>query len=315
MNNEVMVSIICNTFNHEKYVEQAIIGFISQETTFNYEVLIHDDASTDNTQSIIKEYQMKYPDIIKPIFQAENQYSKNIDNSRCYQYPRALGKYIAFCEGDDYWIDPHKLQKQVEELNNHPEIDMCVHAAYMYQDDERIGELAPFPTDCIIKTEDVIKLGGGMVASNSWLFRRELIEDIPLFRQKYNIDYAIQIHGSLRGGILYLNEYMSVYNYMNSGSWTRKRKENNNFAIKASKKTIEMLEELNVYTKGRYKSIIEQKILLYEYEVKWYEDDMRGILADKKIFLSLPTREKIKVLFKLIFPNIYNYFWRIKYKL
>ena len=259
MDSEVMVSVICNTFNHERYIEKAIKSFIEQETTFKYEVLIHDDASTDNTKLIIKKYQAQYPDIIKPIFQVENQYSKNIDCSICYQYPRAMGKYIAFCEGDDYWIDSHKLQKQVEELNNHPEVDMCVHAAYIYQDDKKIGEIAPFKNNCIIKTEDVIKFGGGMVASNSWLFRRELIENIPVFRKECNIDYAIQIHGSLRGGLLYINEYMSVYNYMNNGSWTKRRKEDNNFAIKSSRRMIGMLEGLNKYTSGRYSSIIEKK--------------------------------------------------------
>ena len=109
---KVMVSVICNTYNHEKYIKSALDGFVMQKTNFEYEVLIHDDASTDSTADIIREYEKKYPDIIKPIYQSENQYSKKVPISKTYQYSRAKGKYIAICEGDDYWTDPFKLQKQ-----------------------------------------------------------------------------------------------------------------------------------------------------------------------------------------------------------
>lgn len=111
-----LVSIGCITYNHEKYIRDAIKGFLMQKTTFPFEILIHDDASTDGTADIIREYEKKYPDKIKPIYQMENQYSKGIPISATYQFPRARGKYIALCEGDDYWTDPYKLQKQVDFL-------------------------------------------------------------------------------------------------------------------------------------------------------------------------------------------------------
>jgi len=95
-----------------------------QKTNFPVEILIHDDASTDGTADIIREYEAQYPDIIKPIYQTENQYSKGIKISQVYQFPRAKGKYIALCEGDDYWIDPYKLQKQVDFLEANPEYGM-----------------------------------------------------------------------------------------------------------------------------------------------------------------------------------------------
>lgn len=87
---------------------------MQQKTNFPIEVLIHDDASTDGTQDIIREYEKKYPNIVKPIYQKENQYSKGVKVSLVYNYSRARGKYIALCEGDDYWTDPYKLQKQVD---------------------------------------------------------------------------------------------------------------------------------------------------------------------------------------------------------
>lgn len=122
-----LVSIICNTYNHEKYISKAIEGFLSQKTNFAFEVLIHDDCSTDSTATIIKKYEEMYPDIIKPIYADENRYSKNILINSIYQYPRAKGKYIAFCEGDDFWTDKYKLQRQVDFLEKYDNYVGCVH--------------------------------------------------------------------------------------------------------------------------------------------------------------------------------------------
>lgn len=121
MKNKVLVSIICDVYNHEPYLRLCLDGFVSQKTNFPFEVLIHDDASTDNSASIIIEYTQKYPDIFKPIIQKENQYSKKVGIWKTYQFPRVSGKYVAFCEGDDCWIDSLKLQKQVDYLESHPE--------------------------------------------------------------------------------------------------------------------------------------------------------------------------------------------------
>ena len=111
-----LVSISCITYNHEPYIVQALNGFLMQKTTFPFEVLIHDDASTDGTTEIIKGYAQKYPEIIKPLYEEENQWIKGRRGSAEFNFPRARGKYIAFCEGDDYWIDENKLQMQVDFL-------------------------------------------------------------------------------------------------------------------------------------------------------------------------------------------------------
>lgn len=114
---QVRVSICCLTFNHGNYIRDCLDGFVMQKTNFAFEVLLHDDASTDNTADVIKEYEEKYPNIIKPIYQNENQYSKGVGVTRKFNFPRVKGEYIALCEGDDYWIDEFKLQKQVEFLD------------------------------------------------------------------------------------------------------------------------------------------------------------------------------------------------------
>src|SRR5690606_15609661 len=109
----VRVSICCITYNHEPFIRQCLDGFLMQQGDFEYEILIHDDASTDGTTKIIQEYELKYPEIIKPIIQTQNQYSQGVRGINfIYNFPRAKGEYIAMCEGDDYWTDPLKLQKQ-----------------------------------------------------------------------------------------------------------------------------------------------------------------------------------------------------------
>ncbi len=116
-----LASICCITYNHVSYIQEAIDSFLMQETKFPFEILVHDDASTDGTMEIILDYAKKYPDIIKPIIQTENQYAKcGLINPR-FVFPKAKGKYIALCEGDDYWTDNKKLQKQVTFLEQNPE--------------------------------------------------------------------------------------------------------------------------------------------------------------------------------------------------
>jgi glycosyltransferase involved in cell wall biosynthesis len=111
-----VVSICCITYNHEKYIEDALEGFLIQKTDFPFEILINDDASTDSTADIIREYEAQYPNLIKPIYQTENQYSQGKKPNQEFNFPRAIGKYIALCEGDDYWQNSLKLEKQVDFL-------------------------------------------------------------------------------------------------------------------------------------------------------------------------------------------------------
>lgn len=128
-----LVSIDCITYNHENYIRDAIEGFLMQKATFPVEILIHDDASTDNTANIIREYEKKYPQLFKPIYQIENQYSQKSGIITKIQNDRVRGKYIAKCEGDDYWTDPLKLQKQVDFLENNPDYGI-VHTDFNYVD-------------------------------------------------------------------------------------------------------------------------------------------------------------------------------------
>ena len=137
-NTPILVSIRCCTYNHESYIRQCLDGFVMQKTNFRFEAIVHDDASTDGTAAIIREYASRYPDIIKPIFEKENQYSKHDGSLSRILNSHMRGKYIAMCEGDDYWTDPYKLQKQVDYMENHPEC-VIVHTGFYYLRKDKIA--------------------------------------------------------------------------------------------------------------------------------------------------------------------------------
>lgn len=137
-----LVSVWCTTYNHEPYIRQCLEGFVLQKTNFRFEVIVHDDASTDGTADIVCEYAKKYPEIIKPILQQENQYSKHDDSiQRAIDAAMSpMSKYVAMCEGDDYWIDPYKLQKQVDFLETHSEYGLCYAKAKCFNQEKQQWE-------------------------------------------------------------------------------------------------------------------------------------------------------------------------------
>lgn len=164
MEEEILVSICCITYNQEKYIAKTIDSFISQKTNFKCEILIHDDASTDKTQEIIKKYEERYPELITGIYQTENQYSKGIMTSQIVR-SRAKGKYIAFCEGDDFWCDNNKLQKQVDFLEKNPEFIATAHWCKVIDENDEV-------TDAFINSDEVFN------------FKKE-IYDLEDYKNKY----------------------------------------------------------------------------------------------------------------------------------
>lgn len=175
-----MVSIKCLTYNHEPYIEYALDGFLSQKTNFAFEVVVHDDASTDRTADIIRKYEKKYPLIVKPIYQSENQYAKHDGTIRNIMQLKMRGKYIAVCEGDDYWTDESKLQKQIDFLEHNPEYVMCfTNFDFFYQrkkvfERNMLTEKAiQFPHDYTLS--DWIE-NPGYVGPMTWVIRKDVMD-------------------------------------------------------------------------------------------------------------------------------------------
>ena len=280
-----------------------------QRTSFAFEVLVHDDASTDGTADIIREYEAKYPDIIKPIYQTENQYSKGPISSR-FQYPRARGRYIAYCEGDDYWTDPDKLQKQYDAMEAHPEIDICAHSAFMVDaiSKEHIKNIAPSDKKEVISVETVILGRGGyvFVATNSLFYRKSIIDEPQMrFKEYLPLDYTMQIRGALRGGMLYIPDFMSAYRYLTSGSWTVRMRDNPKKREEHYKKKQNMLQILNEETGGKYSVAINERMAENEFYFLLSMENYREILKRyKKLFSKLPRSQRIKIKIKAYVPFV-----------
>lgn len=142
--NQPLLNIKCATFNHVDYICDAIHGFLSQETEFPFDVVVHDDASTDGTADILRDYERRYPRIVKVIYQQRNLFSQGVPRDG-YMRPFLTGKYVAFCEGDDYWMDPRKLQIQVAFLEENPDYVISGHDAFVLDHEKRIICLSEIP--------------------------------------------------------------------------------------------------------------------------------------------------------------------------
>ena len=241
-----LVSIRCTTYNHEPYIRDAIEGFLMQETDFPFEVVIHDDASTDGTADIIREYEERYPNLIKPIYQVENQYSKEGKPTTRILNKKMRGEFVAVCEGDDYWTDPGKLQIQIDAMRKYPECDICFHSATMkYQDKSRPDKIfgRPRKESGIIPLGEVIRGGGEFMPTASIVLKKDILENLPewYYTTAPIGDLFWQIYGSKRGGALFIDRNMAVYRAMAPGSWSTRVKRRD-YKIDVQMKRLKCLE-------------------------------------------------------------------------
>lgn len=300
MNDEgIRVSVICNAYNHSLYIRECLESLVKQKTDFLYEILVHDDASTDNTAEIIREYEHNYPHLIKPIYQEVNQYNNN--GLLKYQYARVKGKYIAICEGDDFWTDTNKLQTQYDILEKNPDIDICSHKAVVIdaKTNEGIGYLSPSEKDTIFSPEEVILGEGGFVATNSLMYRADLEKEVPEFRRFLRMDYTIQIQGALRGGMLYIAKTMSAYRRNVPGSWTDLTCKDRNKWTEFVKKKQKMLKLLDRDTYYIYHKSIQERMMrnAFEYYIQneKYKYAYRPQYVKFRKELSMKQRIKIRL--------------------
>ena len=263
MKDNIMVSVICAAYNHERFIKHCIEGVLNQKTNFKYELIIHDDASTDRTAEIIKEYEERYPEIMRPIYQKENQFF------RCpiaaFVFPKAKGKYLAFCDGDDYWTDENKLQKQVDFLESHEDYSMCMHNAVKlnYETGEE-KRMDTFPEDGTYSQEQQVLAGLGtdFPAFSSVVVRAGLLEDIPgFFFGPKAMDYPFRQYYANCGKVYYFAEPMSVYRVSTPQSYMKQTAASQEFYNNYTLEMIRFFEKFNQYTEKRFNHILEGKIL------------------------------------------------------
>ena len=287
-----LVSIRCIAYNQKKYIKDTLEGFVQQKTTFKFEAIVHDDASTDGTAEIIKEYANKYPHIIKPIFETENQYSKHDGSLRKIMDEACKGKYIALCEGDDYWTDSYKLQKQIDFLENIPDYTMCCTNATILSP---MGVLhwKRFEMSCDINPNRMIKGGGSLIATCTQVYRKDVFTVYSSldYCMKCQIgDYPLQILSSLLGKVHYIHEKTSVYRYQADGSWTKKSESSPILKqVPSWISQIIMLQGLDKFSKRRFHiEFHEVQIGILDWICREHINEHKEILNNFKSVLKLP---------------------------
>ncbi|MEQ9544771.1 MAG: glycosyltransferase [Marinobacter sp.] len=244
-----VVSVCCITYNHGEYIEDALNGILSQKTDFPFEILINDDASTDETSEILRKYEEKYPRIIKLICQAENKFSQGLSPNLTYNFPRAQGRFIALCEGDDFWISENKLEKQVAALTENPGCVLCFHDAYKVDENrEVLAEIVP--------------------ANNKYLSPKKLARSpfTPTFTRMFRnvgfpwegernlptaMDVCLAAYLSKFGGAVYLGaEVLSAYRVHGGGVWS----------LKSQCQKTRMTVDSKLYMAGHFKVDIDDAV-------------------------------------------------------
>jgi len=218
-----LVTIICTTFNHEGFISEALEGFLIQKTTFPFEIIVHDDASTDNTQNIIKNFVEKYPLIVKPILQKKNQYSnKDVNIWSDFTFPKALGKYIALCEGDDYWIDELKLQKQVDFLENNKEYVITWTDYFTKKGTELVPNdfKETLPSVYTIDFETIFQPYCTLTLTS--VFKKDAVDPLDYKKFKYGKDNTLYALALCHGKGAFMNFQAAVYRVHPGGVFSLK---------------------------------------------------------------------------------------------
>lgn len=313
------VSIRCLAFNHEKYIEKTLDSFLMQETNFPFEVIVHDDASTDNTVNIIKKYEEKYPNIIRPIYEKENQFSKNDGSIRKIVTKYVRGKYSALCEGDDYWTDKNKLQLQYDELESNPNCMLCVHNTRIYDLSKKkdVHLFSAQQEKKILEAREV--LIGWNVHTSSFVFRSSLYEKLinfPNINKFWFGDYVLLCLALYYGDVVYLPQVMSIYNKNNvqGVTYIKDHSGKNNLVEKEMIKKF-FLEEYNRYTSNKYIEITQDVIHYYELISAYHQGDCKKIFENNNyytILCTLPFSMRARIYLKRYFPNLFDLVKRIK---
>jgi len=318
-----LVSVSLVAYNASAYIKDAIEGCLMQQTSFPFEIIIHDDASQDQTPQIILDYSSNHPDKIIPIIQTINQFSQGHEINARINIPKARGKYIAFLEADDYWIDPLKLQKQVDFMEKHPEVSMCFTATKEIESSgsNKVTIKRYRNHDSVCSSEDVILMGGRLVNMGSALVRKSIYDELPEWYHYSQIwDNTVPLLALTHGKIQYLNEVTAVYRYNVPGSWTQKNVKNYKGRTHSIGRSLALLDGFNEDTDYQYDKLIKRKTRLISVGLLLLLDPQEKKFKKYYSRLSFPLKLEYKVFHRIgsyrlweRYRQIVRIFRKIKY--
>lgn len=322
---DIKVSVVCTTYNHENYIRECLDSLLNQKVDFKYEVLVNDDASTDDTPDILREYITKYPDKLKVYFQKENLFSQGIRIVDDILLPNAKGKYIAICEGDDKWIDKNKLQLQYDIMEKNEDCVMCTHNTIIH-DISRVCEDRFFnnwKNLHVLNDYDVFM--GWKVHTSSFFIRRQYVVLDYRLRGYWFGDFVRVTYLHSEGKIISIPKVMSQYNIgVSTGALNKFNKSTEKERKEKILDRSKYLKVFNDFTDYRFNNIITKRILLTnleassinEFDTLKYSKNKKEVIRAAKLICnkdeykeyvnSLSVKEKIKSIIRyrgyIIYP-------------
>lgn len=281
--NKPLVSVCCITYNHEQFIVNAIDSFLAQKTSFPFEIIIRDDCSTDNTTAIVQKYTKEYPNVIKAVIEKENQYSKGVGVLPA-SYKHAIGKYVAICEGDDFWISDNKLEIQANYMESNNAVQLSFHDAITInsQREQLAADSNNFTHGQRFSTKEII--GQWFIGTQTIMFKNNLEQDtFKCFHGVVNEDWAHQLVSSTKGEVHYISQLRGAYRKHKDSLSTAIGKDRTYRAIKL----ITLMDKFDDYSNYRYTKEIENKKAFFindlvEWEVRRSQSTLTHYLTNPK---------------------------------
>ena len=321
-----LVSIYCLTYNHEKYIRDCLDGLLMQKTDFPFEIIVHDDASTDGTQSIIREYETAHPQVIHTICQKENQRQKKVPMVKNFIFPKVRGKYVAICEGDDYWTDAAKLQTQVELLEKHPECHFCVCGVEEVSANKTpLGVFHPaeeIPQE-IIEPEKFIELAGKYAFhTSSYLMRYDdwapyVLDSPPFYRVSDIGDLPMLLYFGSLGSVGNVNRVMSCYRRGAPDSYSnRKNNWQEQNKIRHFKCQCASWREFDLWSSRRFHEVCAKKVSRNMFGLCVLSCSARDFLTseNREYYRKLPVPKRLYILLAAAFPRLMKWHYTVTMK-
>lgn len=304
------IVILSLVYNQKDYLGDFFKGILSQKVSSPYVVIVHDDASNDGSTEVIMEYAQKYPEIIKPIIEKENQYSQGMESLTgiLKEAVKNTGaEYVAFCEGDDYWMDDHKLQKQLEFMSYNPTFSLCTTNVYNEYKGRILAASANVELDSEVPFKDVVMKGGAYLSSPSLFFRSYDYLDFPIKAQKlYVMDYPLQIYLASIGKVIKLADLTCVHRVASKGSWTENNKINKlseKFVNDHVKKETELNSVMNIVTEGKFSDVFSARDKVFRFHTLLFVSPNKSRVLLFKHFWTIVKYAKIKTILFCLAPT------------
>ncbi len=309
---ESIITVVVMTYNHKDYIKQALESILSQKIRVDFDILIHDDCSDDGTYQILLDYQKRHPNKIRIIRQEERRFLIEGFNMMIFNHvvPNINSKYVAYCDGDDYWCDDLKLQKQYDFMESHPDYSMCFHCAYQLRPNNDMSSKWFIKDEGDLGLDDLINENPGIpIATSSLFVKSHIFKSFSEWRKRYPVeDLPLYMTAALEGKIHRIKDIMCVYRQFSTGSWSYQNSKNQMRLISHQEDLIKAATFFNKETDYKYQNLVTNHISGCEFRIALLKRDFRAIFSKKnKCFIKRMSRKErfsLKLQYRL--PCLYN---------